>query len=294
MAARRVAAGSESDRLHSVKRVMAVLETLAAQPHGVTPKELSQQLGLHLSTVYRLLTTLQETGYVTRAPGSGLFRLGARVAYLHQGYLTGLCPPIGAFPFLRALQQVTGETVTLWHLEGNQVVITEVVEGSRPGATPPGYPGLAMPADVLAAGRVLLAQLPAETLEAIAAQRAKHPEPPFPVISRSALHTDLEQIRQCGFAIDRGHGHRDVWCVAAPLAGYEGAEHAAIAITAPPSRFARDEPALIAAVLSTTRAIEAMLPAAAGAAEAGAASQAGLNAMTGIISRAMSRAVATG
>src|SRR5215211_6745044 len=92
MATRSGDSASETVHTRSVHRALGVLEALAARPSGATPKELSQVLGIHLSTSYRLLNTLAAAGYVVRSPRTGLFRLGPRVAYLHHGYLAALSP----------------------------------------------------------------------------------------------------------------------------------------------------------------------------------------------------------
>ncbi|MGH2617475.1 MAG: IclR family transcriptional regulator, partial [Thermomicrobiales bacterium] len=184
--------GPAAERLHSVRRALAVLEALAVRPGGATPKELGLALGLHLSTCYRLLNTLVATGYVARDPG-GLFRLGSRVAYLHHGYLAALCPPPEAAPFVHALQIATGETAMLHRLEGDDAVTIAIVPGTRPGAIPPGYIGMAAPAHAFAAGRVLLAGLAAPQLEAFLARHVAAPRTPLPGNSADALRTELEQ-----------------------------------------------------------------------------------------------------
>ena len=217
MATQRVRSASATDRLHSVKRALAVLEAMAARPDGATPKELSQALGLHLSTCYRLLNTLVAAGYAAHS-SNGLFRLGPRVAYLHNGYLAALRPHPSTLLFVHALQLATGETVMFNQLEGDDVVITATVAGSRPDSYPPGYAGMAVPAHVLAPGRVLLAGLPAAQLEAYLTRCVTSPGiSPFPATTPAALREELARIRLAGYTLDRGEGNRDVCCVAAPV-----------------------------------------------------------------------------
>jgi IclR family acetate operon transcriptional repressor len=246
-----------TERLHSVKRTLAVLEALAARPNGATPKELSQALGLHLSTSYRLLNSLAAAGYVTRSPSTGLFRLGARIAYLHHGYRMGLRPPAEAVPFVHALQLATGETAMLNQLEGDDVVCTVTVAGSRPGAFPAGYVGMAAPAHAVAAGRALLARLPAARLDAYVSRRAGMPDSPFPLPDSSALRADLASIRQTGYAIDRGDEQPEVCCVAASVGGISSAE-ASLSVLIPRLRFIQDEPTLVASILAVAGAVGAL------------------------------------
>lgn len=258
MATRVTQRATRADRLHSVKRALAALEALATRPDGATPKELSQALGLHLSTCYRLLNTLVDAGYVIRCSGGGLFRLGPRIAYINHGYLAGVRPPPGAMPFAQALSLATGETAMLNQLLGDEVVISAAVPGSRPGAQPPDYVGVSIPAHLLATGKVLLARLSEGQLDAYLARQAERPASPFPVRNPDALRAELRRVREHGYAVDRGESHPANCCAAAPLASRNGAASTALAVVAPCARFLREEPALVAAVLAAARAIDTL------------------------------------
>lgn len=51
----------------AVSRAFEVLETLAGQPRGLRLHDLSRSVGLHKSTVFRLVRTLMQLGYVQQA-----------------------------------------------------------------------------------------------------------------------------------------------------------------------------------------------------------------------------------
>lgn len=255
--------GSENDasgeQLHSGRRTLAVLEAIAAQPHGVTPKQVSQTLKLHLSTCYRLLNTLHAAGYVVRSP-HGLFTLGRRVAYLNDRYAASLRPQAEVRAFLHALQLATGETSMLFHLEEDAVVITAVVQGSRPGAHPGEYVGLAGPAHAFAAGRALLAGLPPVQREAAIARCEASPDLPWiPRVTPRALRDELENVRQKGYAVDSGEGNVGVCCYAAPIPGVAGVT-ASIAVIGPCARLLKGEPRFLPVLLEVARAIAALEP----------------------------------
>jgi DNA-binding IclR family transcriptional regulator len=248
---------SEAESLLSARRTLAVLEALAARPEGATPKELSQTLDLHLSTCYRLLNTLAAAGYAVRGPGGGLFQLGPRVAFLYHGYMGARRPSPETLAFLHALQLATGETAMLSQLAGDEVVVLAVVPGSRAEAHPPGYVGIGLPAHILAAGKALVAWLPAARIEAFLGRLTSASEPPIAVPDPTVLRGELEQIRLCGYAVDRGGIHPDVCCVAAPIVN-RGAAKSAVAVVAPCHRFLREESALVATVLAVARTIGAL------------------------------------
>ncbi len=59
----------------AVSRAFEVLETLATAPQGLRLNDLSRQVGLHKSTVFRLLRTLVDLGYVAQAGQRDLYAL---------------------------------------------------------------------------------------------------------------------------------------------------------------------------------------------------------------------------
>jgi DNA-binding IclR family transcriptional regulator len=254
----------ETERLQSVRRALAVLEALATRPAGVTPKELGQMLGLHLSTSYRLLNTLVDAGYAVRGPSAGIFRLGPRVAFLHHGYLAAVTPPPHALAFVHALQQATGETAMLNRLEGDDVTSVAVVAGSRAGSHPSGYIGMAAPAHAVAAGKVLLAWLPPTALDAYLDRRSREAAPLFPLTHPDAFRTELARIREAGFAVDRGGERRETCCVAAPVTDHDGTVAAAISVVVPCSRFPQDEQAMVTSVRAVADALAAFQTAVSG------------------------------
>lgn len=258
MTTRRPARAAENEQLQTLRRGLAGLEALAVRPAGATPKELSQALGLHLSTTYRLLNTLVASGYAARNAEGGLFRLGSRVAFLNHGYLLAASPPPGVVPFVHALQLATGETAMFTQLEGDDVVVAAIVAATRPGAYPASYIGMAGPAHSVAAGKALLAWLPSGSLEAYVARQLAAPAPLFPLTAPDALRAELGRIRRDGYALDRGDENPDVCCVAAPVTARIGVV-GSISVLGPCARLRRQQDEVIPVVLEVARAIGALL-----------------------------------
>jgi hypothetical protein len=105
----RCAAGQMGHRQGAANRATrlgAALLALLADPDPragrFTPKALSQALGVPLSTCYRLLNSLVAGGSAIRNLDDGLYRLGSRVAYLHQlphrAAATARCPRVRPRP----------------------------------------------------------------------------------------------------------------------------------------------------------------------------------------------------
>ena len=59
----------------AVSRAFEVLEALSTEPRGLRLHDLSRAVGLHKSTVFRLVRTLVELGYVQQASQRDLYAL---------------------------------------------------------------------------------------------------------------------------------------------------------------------------------------------------------------------------
>ncbi len=128
--------------------------------------QIADQIGIHKSTVHRLLATLERKRFVQRDPGTGAYQLGVRL--LQMAYLTLEHNDLRrlAIPFMRRLCDQCQENVDLSVLDDADVVYLNVIEGPQrvklAAAT-----GQRLPAFATASGRAILAYLPDETVQRI-------------------------------------------------------------------------------------------------------------------------------
>lgn len=118
----------KSYRIDAVARALRVLEALGDTP-GVGATALAEKLGLTKSIVFRLLHTLEESGYVQRDEERAIYALGYRIALLgervgREGALLQVARPV-----MDALRDDTGENVNLVIREGTATVVIATREG---------------------------------------------------------------------------------------------------------------------------------------------------------------------
>ncbi|MCT9933267.1 helix-turn-helix domain-containing protein [Planotetraspora sp. A-T 1434] len=116
-----------AESAQTLERGLRLLRLLADGHRGRTPTELAHELGVSRPAVYRLITTLQNEGFVRR-DADGRVHLGFGVLVLAQAVQPLL--RAAALPALRALAERAGATAHLTVAEGDEGLAVAVVEPS--------------------------------------------------------------------------------------------------------------------------------------------------------------------
>ena len=124
----------EKATVQSIDRALSIVEALAGEKEGLGVTEISTRVGLHKSTVHRLLSALGERGYVEQRSG-GAYRLGMKIVELSSLYLNQVELKTEAQPYLRRLLQLTKQPVHLAMLEGlDRPPVARTLHGVGQGA----------------------------------------------------------------------------------------------------------------------------------------------------------------
>lgn len=211
----------------SLVRGMAILSSFSeGEPlQGVT--ELATKLDLNKSTVHRYLHTLKTLGYLEQDEDTKKYRLGIRVVDLGVTALGGLELRQIAFPYLEDLATEFGHTVNMSILDDTEIIYIERVRTKRIVDLDL-HVGSRLPAYCTSMGKVLLAHLPPETLEARLEGIHLAPRGPNTITDKEALVLELRRIRERGFAINNEELAYGLSSVAAPVRSQRGDVVAAI------------------------------------------------------------------
>jgi DNA-binding IclR family transcriptional regulator len=101
---------------------------------GVT--EIATKVGMHKSSVSRILATLEQADIVERDDGSRKFRLGLGLISVAGPLLANLDVRRIALPQMQELSASTGETIALVVWSGHEAVTVEQVPSPRQINTP--------------------------------------------------------------------------------------------------------------------------------------------------------------
>lgn len=120
-----------SPRNSVVHNVIDVLRCFAAEKPLVGVTEIADQVGLHKSSVSRLLATLESEGWVAQDPTTRKYQLGIGLIAIAGPLLANLNVRQVAYPYLRNLADATQETTVLAVWEDSVAVTVEQVASER-------------------------------------------------------------------------------------------------------------------------------------------------------------------
>lgn len=214
-----------------IDRLMDVLGQLERHAEGLSITELTENLSVPRTTVYRILNSLQRHEMVRRDE-DGAYHLGRRLLTLasHVASRAGGDFDLAAVaqPFLDRLAADLGEGVKLSVLDAQGVLVLAAAQGKREYALTV-TPGQRVPVHAGAASKLLLAHLsPAEQQARLAPPLAAYTT--RTITDPKRLKSELSRIRRLGWAQDRGENAPSIQAFAAPVFGPDGKMLAAVSV----------------------------------------------------------------
>ncbi|PWK84673.1 IclR family transcriptional regulator [Lentzea atacamensis] len=235
-------------QVQSVDRAISVLELLAQGEAGIT--EIAGELGVHKSTVSRLVSVLEARGLVEQLGERGKYAIGFGVVRL-AGAATGRMDltKLGQ-PVCQTLADEFGETVNIAvHDAGVAINITQARGSAAVSAV--NWIGQRTPLHATSSGKVLLAYLPVEERKRLASLPLdSYTE--NTVVDPERLLAELETVASQGYAACFEELELGLHAVAVPVRGHRGEVVAAMSASGPSYRLSRQRvedivPAMVSA-----------------------------------------------
>jgi IclR family acetate operon transcriptional repressor len=191
-----LASESQSSSVKSATRTLDIIEYVVAAGRPLVAQEISNALGIPVSSLSYLLSTLAERTYLQRegrryTPGSGLERLQAK-----NGGFT-LADKVA--PLVRTLRVQLNETASFWvrHEWEAEPIATESSDQALRYAVDT---GTRLPLHPLSSGKALLATLGDAELTRYFAEARLDRFTPSTVTNEARLRKQLDEFRKTGFA----------------------------------------------------------------------------------------------
>ncbi|MFT8209499.1 MAG: glyoxylate bypass operon transcriptional repressor IclR [Symbiopectobacterium sp.] len=228
-------------QVQSLTRGLTLLELIAQANGSVALTDLAQQAGLPNSITHRLLTTMQQQGFVRQVGDLGLWTIGSHAFIVGSSFLQSRNLLAMVHPMLSKLMEASGETVNLAVLDHSdyqaiiidQVQCTALMRMSAPI-------GGKLPMHASGAGNAFLANLNDDQVSSLLHRKGLHAYTHATLVSPVHLKEDLAQIRRRGYSFDDEEHALGLRCIAACLFDEHREPFAAISISGPISRITDD------------------------------------------------------
>lgn len=217
-----------------LERMFMILDCFSIESPLLSISDIHQRTGLNKSTIYRILASLCNHGYMMQDEASQQYRLGFKFFDLGAVFLNQLDIRRIAIPIMRELREKTGETVNLNVEDKGERVCIELLESPHEirnfvqiGQRNELYLG--------ASGKVLLAFMDDEEKKAgVFEAAAKHG------VDLRRLREDLTLIRKQGYCVSWGERAAGSWAVSAPVYDQRGKVIAGLTVSGPQMRMTQE------------------------------------------------------
>lgn len=202
----------------SVEKALQVIECFDLKSPSLTLDELSKKTGFSKPTVFRMISSLEKFGYLKRINEDGQMKFQLGMAFLEKSYIVNSHFDIRelAKQEMLSLRNETGLSVQLAIRDGNEAIYIEQFEALTAFRVFPQV-GRRVPLYAAACPRVLLAYIRSEEQKAILDSYTYMAFTPHTKINYELIFSDLNSIREKGFAVSKGELHEGTAAIAVPI-----------------------------------------------------------------------------
>jgi len=225
---------TNTNSIQVIERLSRILDVISGYEEPISLKVIAAETGLHPSTVFRILSSLADQGFVERS-ARGNYQLGIKLMQL--GNRVGVRIDIRkiALPLMENLRDLLGETVNLTVREGDEVVYIERSLAKRMIRVEQVI-GSRAPLHVTAVGKMMLGDMG----EAACRSYAKRSKLPAYTVNTHANVASL--LKNCmasvkrGYALDNEEAELGVGCIGTLVRDAGGHVVAGLSVSAPIER----------------------------------------------------------
>lgn len=215
---------------------MELLELITRHDQPPALPELVTVTGWPKPTVHRMLSQLEQGGWLVREPDGRRYAMASRLLRLAESALSHSTQQGVRHAVLRQLVAEVGESCNLTALSGAEVVYLDRVESAFPLRLEL-RPGTRVPAHCSASGKLFLAWMHARQRRAMLDGLTLTRYTASTLTQRDALEAQLDAIRRDGYAVDAQEFVEGLVCVAVPVfAPGQRTVRCALALQAPAAR----------------------------------------------------------
>lgn len=225
--------------IQSAERIFQVMEMLADNG-AMGLMEISASLGLHKSTVHRLLMSLIYMGYAKQEEQTQKYMLSYKIVNMAGKILDHTDILQIARPYLERLSDISGEAVHLVQREGNHILYIDKIEAKVGTIRMVSHVGMVRPMYCSGVGKAMMATMLEEEVGRIWQESNIEKLTDKTITDFARFAEELETIKKKGYALDDEENEEGVRCIAACLRSYQKKVKYAFSVSGPVSRMTKE------------------------------------------------------
>lgn len=219
----------------SVSRALDIITLVSMKKGGLGVTEISKQIDINKSSVYRILSTLVQYGYIEQDSETGRYKLGYKFLEISTKLLESIDIRAEAKPYLQELEKYTNEVIHLVVYDQGEVVYIEKLEGNET-LRMHSKVGKRAPMHCTSVGKAILAHLPSPTVVDILDRKGMPMHTETTITDKDTFLQELLKVKQTGYALDLEENEHGITCIAVPIFDHLGKAIAAVSISGPTMR----------------------------------------------------------
>jgi DNA-binding IclR family transcriptional regulator len=223
----------------SVSRALDIITLVSIKKGGLGVTEIANQIDINKSSVYRILSTLVQYGYVEQDVETGKYKLGYKFLEISSKLLESIDLRAEARMYLQELENETNEVIHLVVYDQGEVVYIEKLDGSET-LRMHSKVGKRAPMHCTSVGKAILAHLPSSVVLDILERKGLPMHTDKTITNKDDFLLELNTVRQKGYALDLEENENGITCIAVPIFDHMGNAIAAVSISGPTIRMTNE------------------------------------------------------
>ncbi len=225
----------EDVKVKSLYKAIKLLDYFTVENPERGISELAEMSGMYKSSIHNIVTTFEKAGILQKNVQNSKYRLGLKILQLNYNLCTSDDLRNIMQPYMERVSNYGNESVYLAVPCDSEVVYlnAKYPKGMTPGRS---IIGVKAPMYCTGVGKAMLAYLPQEILDQIAANGFEK-YTSHTITDMVTLKEELELIRERGYAIDNMEHEYGITCVAVPIKNIRGELVGSLSISGPSLRF---------------------------------------------------------
>lgn len=226
----------DKNKVQSIERAFKILEQFSVEEDELSITEIKAMVGLPISTVHRLLITLEGLGYISQNDSNGKYRLGLNAFIL--GSKVKALRELGMISrnYIKSLFDKYNETVHFAIEHDFMVLCVEKYDAQRKIVYTPGV-GEKHLLHVTSVGKSILAFYSEEKRNRIVNHLSFKPLTCNTITDKDKFLEELRMVAERGYSVDNEESEIGLICVGVPVFGYRGYSIGGISMSIPKPRF---------------------------------------------------------